>query len=147
MDRSRWREQRGGPPLFTSRAFLYWLSIISAAVDVGSLVTTAATWPQWHERAVNGDLAQLHLELVDASTSIALPADGMAYVYTVRRRDNPVHIHGDVEWEVITLILEEDEWRVHSTGDMVSPELTWKDRLFLVNPVRTSRDGRDATRG
>jgi hypothetical protein len=123
VDRSEWRWQSGGPPLFTSRAFLYWLKVLAEAVDVGSLVTTAATWPDWRERAVNGELAGLHMALVDASSNVWHPADGMAYVRVARRRDDSgVDTSGRIEWDVITLVDDGDEWRVHSVGDMVSPE-------------------------
>jgi hypothetical protein len=122
VDKSKWRLRSGGPPLFTSRAFLYWLSVLPDAVNVGSLVMTAGVWPDWRERAVSGELAGLQIELTDASNDVWYPADGMAYVRAALRQSEVDGARGMYsDGDVITVILDDDEWRVHSIGEMVSP--------------------------
>jgi hypothetical protein len=89
-------------------------------------VTTEASWPAWREQARRGDLAHLSVDLARTSPKVRCPSEGMAYVFAPR-----LDLEGDadvmtldpteLDGSVITLLLEGEEWRVHSSGDMVDP--------------------------
>jgi hypothetical protein len=111
--------------LFTVRAFLHWLEFLPESLGVGEKVTTAAGWPAWRDRAATGDLKRAEVELADTAL-VGYPADGMAYVFAtvlLSDRDEPDQAMKSTadDAEVVTLLLEDDEWRIHSVGRMVSP--------------------------
>lgn len=89
-------------------------------------VATEASWLAWREQARRGDLAHLSVDLAHTSPKVRCPAEGMAYVFAPR-----LDLEGDavvmtldpteLDGSVITLLLEGEEWRVHSSGDIVDP--------------------------
>jgi hypothetical protein len=126
VDKSNWRFEVGGPAIFTVRAFKYWLDQLPDSLQVGERVTTEASWPAWREQARRGELEHLRVDLTHTSTKVRCPAQGMAYVFASRLslqggEDVMTLDPTELDGSVITLLLEADEWRVHSSGDVVEP--------------------------
>lgn len=126
-DRAEWGYEDNGPPLTTVARFLEWLDLLPVALDAGEGIFTPDSWPIWRTSAIDGSLRRLSPELAHVSTKVRYPADGMAYVFApILHPDQAEAVIIAAEQEayihVYTLLLEDDEWRLHSVGKMLSPE-------------------------
>lgn len=125
-DRSQWRYEDFGAPLVAALRFIEWARQLPASIDDGSTLTTEASWSRWREQASDGTLTRWVTSGWGWSVKVRYPADGMAYVFCPHmhpEETEPVLIAARtaMKLDVITLLDEDGEWRVHSVGQMVPP--------------------------
>lgn len=125
-DRSKWRYEDNGPPLHAAIRFFEWARRLPAALEAGADITTTASWPRWRAAAVSGQLAQWMSVPRGLSLKVRYPADGIAYVtcpLTHPEQSESFVISGPTALpaDIVTILDEQGEWRVHSVGEMVPP--------------------------
>jgi hypothetical protein len=126
-DRSEWRyDHTGGAPMAAAHAFNEWVRGLPSNLDAGEELVTRASWPTWRQAAAEGSLTRLGQELTHLSTTIRYPAVEMAYAFAPIMhpdQDEPIAIEGKQSmWiNVITLLLEDEQWKVHQVGEMLPP--------------------------
>lgn len=125
-DESGWRIESGGPPFDVAVAFSSWVGRLPEALDDGAKLTTSASWPTWRAHALDGSLQRAFREIHHFASHTRYPADGMAHVLL------PV-VHPDQDeilvveqptlaWvHIVTLLLEDGSWRVHSITSTFPP--------------------------
>jgi hypothetical protein len=127
-DRSRWRNEEGGPAFEASRRFI----ALILSPDVGERLhevrelVTPQSWPAWREAIERGLDRALVVSLRGGLKQVRHPADGMAYVFWPiihPDQDEPVlYDHRQkVALNVVTLLEVDGEWLVHQVGEMVPP--------------------------
>jgi hypothetical protein len=128
-NRSKWRYEEGGKPLDVASSFIDLLKsddVKGRLTELKSMVS-AASWPTWGRTIREGGVDSRHLlQYTHVSTTVRYPADGMAFV--VWPVTHPDHTEAFVIEEtraiyanIVTLVLEEGEWKVHQIGEIVSP--------------------------
>jgi hypothetical protein len=121
LDQSRWRWETKGPPLQVARLFRAWLASEEPDPRVGRTLASDASWPTWEQMPPKRrqGIARPILHWLD---DVYYPADGMAYVHCPLLhpdQDEPIEIPAGGVYPdpyVITLLLEDGEWRVHAIG-------------------------------
>ena len=128
-DRSQWHYQEGGAPFEVAVRFVQLIKEPDVALRLDEVreLVTVASWPVWQDSIRNGFRPGFLNELTGFLHKVRIPADDMAYVFwpiTHPDQDEPFAIDKQQPmWmNIVTLLKEDGDWRVHQVGAMVPPQ-------------------------
>jgi hypothetical protein len=127
-DRSKWKYEDGGRPLEVATRFVAWLQSPERIAEDGQAMATKASWPAWQRWVAAPTEERIHSvrEITHFSLKVRYPAGGMAYVLcpiTHPDQDEALIVTEPAQaWmNVVTLLFEGGDWKVHQVGRMLPP--------------------------
>lgn len=118
-----------GAPVHAVQRFDAWVQVLPDSVELGAELVTHASWSMFRRQAMDSTLSEYWSQVHQISRLVRYPADDIAYVVapaTPHSEGAGLRLIDDValastDGVIITLVREENQWRVHAVGQAVWP--------------------------
>lgn len=126
-DRSRWREEQGGPAFDAASRFVHYARGLPRSRTQLVALVAQEVWSDFQTAIASGTMAKALTNLAALSRTVRYPADGVAYVFGVPQAhpEEPappdLYAPAAMVGAVITLQRRNGHWLIRAVGPAVPP--------------------------